>query len=622
MKVKQGENGGHGLLLWSAAVLLLMGCVFRISHQGSGVLVEAGKLIGAVVLALGFLAGEMYAVRLPGKWRYGIVAGLFCLGVILGIVLEALPGWYVMLYSVSVGLVMGENRNSGWLGVVKSLLPAIALPLLGFLLKASGMFLLYLWIPVGLAVFGCCAAGWYSRRRVLDVCVCLGLLIAAAGVYVGYLYVSGQLPMWLDVLYGYLHPQLNPLGKGFPQLAAMDALNSMSFWGCSTAISPAARSFLTQVGSHWELAALAARVGVIGVVAVIALYAVFLVDGLRSSRWIFRIGSVAFTLLAVQIVFYILQNAGVVLLFYVPNLPFFSDNVILNGIGLYVAALGFLRPESFQEFLKKERQKQGIREAEQPETGEKQEDENFQWAEPEDFRFRIKGSVATLVKYTGTAPEVSIPKTYQGRPVIAIGKKAFCGTPVRHVYFPETLETIDDQAFADCRELFGICTWYGQWERDGEDRNAEDGFGPGLKRIGKKAFYSTGIGGVFTKGDGLTLGKSAFENCSQLQVFIHSGKEALTVEPRVFAGSSLEYVVCETEAGISLPREAFLNCINLRALAMNISSLGDRCFFGCRSLETVASDVPLEKMGKDVFAHAGDLRNADLPESWKVEKTV
>ena len=612
MKVKQG---GHGLLLWSAAVLLLMGCVFRISHQGSGILAEAGKLMGAVVLALGLLAGEMYAIRLSGKWRYGIVAGLFCLGVILGMELEALPGWYVMLYSVSVGLVIGENRNSGWLGVVKSLIPAIVLPLLAFLLKASGMFLLYLWIPVGLAVFGCCAAGWYSRRRVLDVCACLGLLIAAAGVYMGYLYVSGQLPMWLDVLYGYLHPQLNPLGKGFPQLAAMDALNFMSFWGCSTAISPAARDFLTQVGSHWELAALAARVGVIGVVAVLASYAVFLVDGLRSSRWIFRIGSVAFTLLAVQIVFYILQNAGVVLLFYVPDLPFFSDNVILNGIGLYVAALGFLRPEPFSEFLKK----QGIREQE---TEEAQEDENFQWAEPEDFRFRIKGSVATLVKYTGTAPEVSIPKTYQGCPVIAIGKKAFCGTPVRDVYFPETLETIDDQAFADCRELFGICTWYGQWERDGEDRNAEDGFGPGLKRIGKKAFYSTGIGGVFTKGDGLTLGKSAFENCSQLQVFIHSGEEALTVEPRVFAGSSLEYVVCETEAGISLPREAFLNCINLRALAMNISSLGDRCFFGCRSLETVASDVPLEKMGKDVFAHAGDLRNADLPESWKVEKTV
>ena len=97
MKVKQGENGGHGLLLWSAAVLLLMGCVFRISHQGSGILAEAGKLMGAVVLALGFLAGEMYAVRLPGKWRYGIVAGLFCLGVILGAATKAMPGWYLML---------------------------------------------------------------------------------------------------------------------------------------------------------------------------------------------------------------------------------------------------------------------------------------------------------------------------------------------------------------------------------------------------------------------------------------------------------------------------------------------------------------------------------------------
>lgn len=52
-------------------------------------------------------------------------------------------------------------------------------------------------------------------------------------------------------------------------------------------------------------------------------------------------------------------------------------------------------------------------------------------------------------------------------------------------------------------------------------------------------------------------GESAFENCSQLQGFIHSGKEALAMGPRVYAGSSLEYVVCETEAGISLPWEGF-----------------------------------------------------------------
>lgn len=90
----------------------------------------------------------------------------------------------------------------------------------------------------------------------------------------------------------------------------------------------------------------------------------------------------------------------------------------------------------------------------------------------------------------------------------------------------------------------------------------------------------------------------------------------------MFAGSDLEYVVCETEEGISLPREVFLNCVNLRALAMNISSLGDRCFAGCTSLETVASDVPLEKMGKDVFAHARDLGNVNLPADWKEKEIV
>lgn len=60
---------------------------------------------------------------------------------------------------------------------------------------------------------------------------------------------------------------------------------------------------------------------------------------------------------------------------------------------------------------------------------------------------------AYTVVGAGTFSDVllAIPETYQGKPVTAIGERAFAGcTPLRNVILPDSIESIGEEAFAEC----------------------------------------------------------------------------------------------------------------------------------------------------------------------------
>lgn len=82
------------------------------------------------------------------------------------------------------------------------------------------------------------------------------------------------------------------------------------------------------------------------------------------------------------------------------------------------------------------------------------------------FTYEIKGGEVTITGYKGSAVEVEIPREFEGKPVVAIGDKAFYpqdrGLPTRHrrnrqnvtkVVFPDTMRTIGDWAFWGCDNL-------------------------------------------------------------------------------------------------------------------------------------------------------------------------
>ena len=97
-----------------------------------------------------------------------------------------------------------------------------------------------------------------------------------------------------------------------------------------------------------------------------------------------------------------------------------------------------------------------------------------------------------------TSRELSIPESFQGKPVKVIGDAAFvCMTQIEKVTLPDSIEYIDDYAFQDCAALKTVV------------------FSKNLK----------------------TIGDSAFTGCTSLEsVVIPEGCSTLEIETSAFSG--------------------------------------------------------------------------------------
>lgn len=72
-----------------------------------------------------------------------------------------------------------------------------------------------------------------------------------------------------------------------------------------------------------------------------------------------------------------------------------------------------------------------------------------------DFAF-TPDNTAVIVRYKGTAADVTIPSRYQGKPVTMIDHAAFYNSAVTSVTIPDSVTSIHDSAFAYCSSLTNI----------------------------------------------------------------------------------------------------------------------------------------------------------------------
>lgn len=116
-----------------------------------------------------------------------------------------------------------------------------------------------------------------------------------------------------------------------------------------------------------------------------------------------------------------------------------------------------------------------------------------------DFVF-TPDNTAVIVRYKGTAADVTIPSHYKGKPVTMIDHAAFHDSAVTSVTIPDSVTSIPDDAFAFCSQLTNIS------------------IPNSVTYIGLSAFSScTSLKSITLPSSLSTIQSSAFYNCGNLE---------------------------------------------------------------------------------------------------------
>ena len=73
-----------------------------------------------------------------------------------------------------------------------------------------------------------------------------------------------------------------------------------------------------------------------------------------------------------------------------------------------------------------------------------------------DFEFILNNTAVIVIRYEGTAADVTIPSRYKGKPVTMIDHAAFHNSAVTSVTIPDSVTSIPDSAFGFCSQLTNI----------------------------------------------------------------------------------------------------------------------------------------------------------------------
>ncbi|MBR2969408.1 MAG: leucine-rich repeat domain-containing protein, partial [Clostridia bacterium] len=194
-------------------------------------------------------------------------------------------------------------------------------------------------------------------------------------------------------------------------------------------------------------------------------------------------------------------------------------------------------------------------------------------ANPNAFMFEENETGYTFVgidTFSGT--EITIPSTYNGKPVTAVKEYAFNGnTTITSVSVPQSVSYIGKYAFCDCSKLETIVL---------PDKLECD--------IGDKTFYNCYNLTSVTIPNGVTsIGDYAFYWCS--------GLTSVTIPDSV----------------TSIGDQAFYNCYNLTSVTIpdSVTSIGYEAFRFCRRLTSVVfgENSKIESVGVAAFSYCDSL---------------
>ena len=201
----------------------------------------------------------------------------------------------------------------------------------------------------------------------------------------------------------------------------------------------------------------------------------------------------------------------------------------------------------------------------------------------------------TIVAYTGSVAQVPIPASIDGRPVTAIGERAFSDcTPHSKVYFGGTSAQWGDiSPRSGNLDLTSAVRYYNCVEKYGDYYYSVKG--DGSVRIGAYTGSAAQVPIPATIGGRpvTAIGECAFRYCTLLtSVTIPEGVTAI-------------------ESG------AFYNCTSLTSVTIpdSVTTIGSSAFLGCSSLTSVMIPVGVTAIERGAFDVCAALTSVTIPDS-------
>ena len=223
------------------------------------------------------------------------------------------------------------------------------------------------------------------------------------------------------------------------------------------------------------------------------------------------------------------------------------------------------------------------------------------------FAYTVTGDEATITGYTGSAKNLVIPSELGGKPVTAIGEKAFEGYKnIVNLYIPKTIKAIGEDAFLDVfdRNSGNLFVCYQRTKNEWGEIEIQEG----NDEIDLPDNSATEDGRILL---------SKYEcNLSGDMVYQSSDNAATLV--RYFGSDSK--VDIPAELGGKLVTEiggfAFTNCSGLTKVTIpkSVTSIGNGAFGFCSSLTEVTIPKSVTSIGNGAFGYCSSLTEVTIPE--------